>query len=228
MSDTTKKRIGIALCIIFASILINILLGDIILEQTDYNFFITAHHTWGILFEATKVGAILYIAFNRKINSNIFVKIGALLLIASHAQYIINTLSLLSDGKPLIEFEGSDYLIYDIICIASIIIFYWGVKTWLPIKIAATCGIIPSVITDIAYRKLINSPDDYEIYNEHMQSYIDTIDLSNTMFIVIYVCSLLATILWLCMERNKRKQWPAESAPIETKPFELISKIPHK
>lgn len=228
MTDSaTKKRIGIALCIIFASCLINTFLSATTVELTD-SIMITARQTWGMLFDATTIVALLYIAFNQKINSNGFVKVGAILLILLSAIFIANSLSLVTEKKYLIEFDESSYLIYDIISIASIVIFYWSVKTWLPIKIAVTCQIIPSIMVDIAYRKLFNYNAAYETYNDNVRSYVDTVDMAHTMFIVIYTCALLATIVWLFMKGSKRVPEPEKSVTTETKPGEIISKIPHK
>lgn len=230
MPDTIKKRIGICLCIIFACCLINTILERIQIELDS--IYITARHSWGLLTEIISVLAILYIAFNRKINSNIYVKIGASLLTAYSIIFIINCLSLLIEKKWLIEFTGVSGMVFLIIYIISLLLFYWGTKTWVFIKVAITCGIIPQLLTHFAFNK-INPSDDYEIYEKNVQSYIDTVEISNILFIIVYAVSLTLSVMWM-LNGTKKVSTPvnvnqqAIKEPNQASKPELINKIPHK
>lgn len=234
MPDTIKKRIGICLCIIFACCLINTILERIQIELES--IYITARHSWGLLTEIISILAILYIAFNRKINSNIYVKAGASLLTAYSIIFIINCLSLLIEKKWLIEFTGVAGLIFLIIYIISLLLFYWGTKSWVFIKVAITCGLIPQLLTQFAFNK-INPSDDYEIYEKNVQSYIETVEISNILFIIIYAVSLILTVVWLSTGGKKVSSLakanqntvgePKQKSDEESKSA-LINKIPHK
>lgn len=234
MPDTIKKRIGICLCIIFACSLVNTILERINVELES--FYISARQCYGLLADIITVAAILYIGFNRKINSNISVKIGASLLTVSFIILIINCLSLIIKYKWLIEFTGSVYLIVLIVNIISLLLFYWGTKTWTFIKVAITCGIIPQLLLYISFNK-INPDDDYEICEKNVQSYIETIDLTNILFIIIYAISLILTVVWLLDSSKKASSpvktnqntvgEPKQESGVESKSA-LINKIPHK
>lgn len=230
MPDTIKKRIGICLCIIFACCLINTILERIQIELDS--IYITARHSWGLLTEIISVVAILYIAFNRKINSNIYVKAGASLLTAYSIIFIINCLSLLIEKKWLIEFTGVAGLIFLIIYIISLLLFYWGTKTWIFIKVAITCGIIPQLLIQFAFNK-INPSDDYEIYEKNIQSYIETVEISNILFIIVYAVSLTLSVMWM-LNNTKKVSAPANvnqqaiKEPTLPSKSALINKIPHK
>lgn len=230
MPDTIKKRIGVSLCIIFACCLINTILERVNIKlETSY---ISARQSYGLLADAITVAAILYIGFNRKINSNIVVKIGASLLSVCFIISTINCLFLLIKYRWLIEFTGSVYLVFLVVNIISLLLFYWGTKTWMLIKVAITCGIIPLLLQYIAFRKL-DPADDYEIYEKNLQSYIETADFGNILFIVIYAVSLILTIIWL-LESSKKVSTPAKVNQQAIKESnhanksELINKIPHK
>lgn len=230
MPDTIKKRIGICLCIIFACCLINTILERIQIELDS--IYITARHSWGLLSEIISVIAILYIAFNRKINSNIYVKIGASLLTVYSIIFIINCLCLLIEKKWLIEFTGVSGLAFLIFCIISLLLFYWSTKTWVSIKIAITCGIIPQLLTYFAFNK-INPSDDYEILEKSIQSYRETVEISNILFIIVYAVSLTLSVIWM-LNGTKKVSAPAnvnqqaiKEPNQENKPA-LINKIPHK
>lgn len=228
MGNDIKKHIGTGLCIIFASCLINCILARI--DITDENIIYGANTSWGQIFNIASTAAILYIAFSRKIKSNIFVKAGGTLIAVFSAIFLVNSMFLIIKHRYLIEFDNSSYLVSIIIEIASIIIFYWRIRTWGLIKIAITCQIIPRLVNYFAYQKIVNFDGDYETFDMVVQSYNDTIDLTNIIFIVIYAIALILTGLWLSNKEYGPGLPPKENTPASQQPGkpELINKIPHK
>lgn len=182
--------------------------------------------------EAVFITAVLYIAFNRRINAGIGVKAGALIFACFSLLYFVNTASFIIKGDFLLNFGVTAFCIYNLAHIIPLILFYWGLKIWMPIKAAITLCIIPKIIYVTAYCKYISAvlePSDYAEY-ENAGKYISTIETVSYIYLTIYAISLILTIVWLSTGSksagNKNEQ-AVPKARQAVKP-NLINNIPHK
>lgn len=225
MPDTIKKRIGICLCIIFGISLISCLLQKIS-SFTYINYLY-------LLSDIIYIGPILYIAFNKQSGSNIWSKTGGGLYVALLLMFASEQVAILEKGTPLIEFG---FLWWAIISSASslfLLMFYWGTRIWLPIKIVITTNVIPNIVNIIAYSKVIHVVDsDYHIRAEAVESYESTVDIISILTIIIYAVSLILTIVWLLESSKKvsaaKVNQQAIKEPHQASKPEFINKIPHK
>ena len=225
MPDTIKKRIGICLRIMFGISLIICLLNQI-------NSFTYINYLY-LLSDIIYIAPILYIAFNKQSGSNVWSKTGGGLYIALLLMFASQQVAILAKGTPLIEFG----LLWWIIPSASylfLLMFYWGTRIWLPIKIVITTNVIPDIVSIIAYSKLIHAQgSDYQIWEEAIESYTSTVDLIRILNTIIYAISLILAIVWLS-DRSKKVSTPANVSqqaikePNQVNKPELINKIPHK
>lgn len=225
MPDTIKKRIGICLCIIFGVSLITCLL-----QQIDSFTYINYLY---LLSDIIYIGPILFIAFNRQSGSNVWSKTGAGLYVAFLLISAADRAVIIDKGTNLIEWS---FLWWAIISSASsllLLMFYWGTRIWLPIKIVITTNVIPNIVNIIAYSKVIHVVDsDYHTRAEAVESYTSTVDVTNTLAMVIYAVSLILTIVWL-LERSKKVSAAKVNQqtikePNQASKSEIINKIPHK
>ncbi len=135
MPDTIKKRIGICLCIIFGISLITCLLQKIS-SFTYINYLY-------LLSDIIYIGPILYIAFNKQSGSNIWSKTGGGLYVALLLMFASEQVAILEKGTPLIEWSFLGWAIISSATSLFLLMFYWGTRIWLPIKIVITANIIP-------------------------------------------------------------------------------------
>lgn len=225
MPDTIKKRIGISLCIIFGVSLITCLL-----QQIDSFPYINYLY---LLSDIIYIGPILYIAFNRQSGSNTWSKTGAGLYVALLLMFASQQVAILEKGTPLIEFGLLWWAIISSASSLFLLMFYWGTRIWLPIKIVITTNVIPNIVNIIAYSKLIHVVDsDYHTRAEAIESYTSTVDIISILTIIIYAVSLILTIVWL-LERSKKVSaakvnQQAIKEPNQASKTEIINKIPHK
>lgn len=225
MPDTIKKRIGICLCIIFGISLITCLLQKIS-SFTYINYLY-------LLSDIIYIGPILFIAFNKQSGSNIWSKTGGGLYVALLLMFASEQVAILEKGTPLIEFGFLGWAIISSATSLFLLMFYWGTRIWLPIKIVITTNVIPNIVNIIAYSKVIHVVDsDYHTRAEAVESYESTVDIISILTIIIYAVSLILTIVWL-LERSKKvsaakvNQQTIKEPDQASKP-EFINKIPHK
>lgn len=226
MPDTIKKRIGISLCIIFGISLIICLLQQI-------NSFTYINYLY-LLSDIIYIAPILYIAFNKQSGSNVWSKTGGGLYVALLLMFASQQVAILEKGTPLIEFGLLWWAIISSASSLFLLMFYWGTRIWLPIKIVITTNIIPNIVNIIAYSKLIHAQgSDYQIWEEAIESYTSTVDLIGILNTIIYAISLILAIVWL-LDRSKKGSTPANVSqqaikePNQVNKPELINKIPHK
>mgnify|MGYP001062897145 FL=1 len=226
MPDTIKKRIGICLCIIFGISLITCLLQKIS-SFTYINYLY-------LLSDIIYIGPILFIAFNKQSGSNIWSKTGGGLYVALLLMFASEQVAILEKGTPLIEFGFLGWAIISSATSLFLLMFYWGTRIWLPIKIVITTNVIPNIVNIIAYSKVIHVVDsDYHTRAEAVESYESTVDIISILTIIIYAVSLILTIVWL-LERSKKLSTPAKvnqqaiKEPNQASKPEFINKIPHK
>lgn len=226
MPDTIKKRIGICLCIIFGISLITCLLQKIS-SFTYINYLY-------LLSDIIYIGPILFIAFNKQSGSNIWSKTGGGLYVALLLMFASEQVAILEKGTPLIEFGFLGWAIISSATSLFLLMFYWGTRIWLPIKIVITTNVIPIIVNIIAYSKVIHVVDsDYHTRAEAVESYESTVDIISILTIIIYAVSLILTIVWL-LERSKKVSTPAKvnqqaiKEPNQASKPEFINKIPHK
>ena len=226
MPDTIKKRIGICLCIIFGISLITCLLQKIS-SFTYINYLY-------LLSDIIYIGPILFIAFNKQSGSNIWSKTGGGLYVALLLMFASEQVAILEKGTPLIEFGFLGWAIISSATSLFLLMFYWGTRIWLPIKIVITTNVIPNIVNIIAYSKVIHAVDsDYHTRAEAVESYESTVDIISILTIIIYAVSLILTIVWL-LERSKKVSTPAKvnqqaiKEPNQASKPEFINKIPHK
>ena len=226
MPDTIKKRIGICLCIIFGISLITCLLQKIS-SFTYINYLY-------LLSDIIYIGPILFIAFNKQSGSNIWSKTGGGLYVALLLMFASEQVAILEKGTPLIEFGFLGWAIISSATSLFLLMFYWGTRICLPIKIVITTNVIPNIVNIIAYSKVIHVVDsDYHTRAEAVESYESTVDIISILTIIIYAVSLILTIVWL-LERSKKVSTPAKvnqqaiKEPNQASKPEFINKIPHK
>ncbi len=226
MPDTIKKRIGICLCIIFGISLITCLLQKIS-SFTYINYLY-------LLSDIIYIGPILYIAFNKQSGSNIWSKTGGGLYVALLLMFASEQVAILEKGTPLIEWSFLGWAIISSATSLFLLMFYWGTRIWLPIKIVITANIIPKIVNIIAYSKVIHAEgSDYQTREEAIRSYTSTVDLISILYIIIYAVSLILTIVWM-LESSKKVSTPAKvnqqaiKEPNQANKPEFINKIPHK
>lgn len=225
MPDTIKKRIGICLCIIFGISLITCLLQKIS-SFTYINYLY-------LLSDIIYIGPILFIAFNKQSGSNIWSKTGGGLYVALLLMFASEQVAILEKGTPLIEFGFLGWAIISSATSLFLLMFYWGTRIWLPIKIVITTNVIPNIVNIIAYSKVIHVVDsDYHTRAEAVESYESTVDIISILTIIIYAVSLILTIVWL-LERSKKVSaakvnQQAIKEPNQASKPEFINKIPHK
>ena len=142
--------------------------------------------------------------------------------------------AILEKGTPLIEFGFLGWAIISSATSLFLLMFYWGTRIWLPIKIVITTNVIPNIVNIIAYSKVIHVVDsDYHTRAEAVESYESTVDIISILTIIIYAVSLILTIVWL-LERSKKVSTPAKvnqqaiKEPNQASKPEFINKIPHK
>lgn len=225
MPDTIKKRIGICLCIIFGISLITCLLQKIS-SFTYINYLY-------LLSDIIYIGPILFIAFNKQSGSNIWSKTGGGLYVALLLMFASEQVAILEKGTPLIEFGFLGWAIISSATSLFLLMFYWGTRIWLPIKIVITTNVIPNIVNIIAYSKVIHVVDsDYHTRAEAVESYESTVDIISILTIIIYAVSLILTIVWLLESSKKVSAAKVNQQAIKeqnqaSKP-EFINKIPHK
>lgn len=225
MPDTIKKRIGICLCIIFGISLISCLLQKIS-SFTYINYLY-------LLSDIIYIGPILYIAFNKQSGSNIWSKTGGGLYVALLLMFASEQVAILEKGTPLIEFGFLGWAIISSATSLFLLMFYWGTRIWLPIKIVITTNVIPNIVNIIAYSKVIHVVDnDYHTRAEAVESYESTVDIISILTIIIYAVSLILTIVWLLESSKKvsaaKVNQQAIKEPNQASKPEFINKIPHK
>lgn len=225
MPDTIKKRIGICLCIIFGISLITCLLQKIS-SFTYINYLY-------LLSDIIYIGPILFIAFNKQSGSNIWSKTGGGLYVALLLMFASEQVAILEKGTPLIEFGFLGWAIISSATSLFLLIFYWGTRIWLPIKIVITTNVIPNIVNIIAYSKVIHVVDsDYHTRAEAVESYESTVDIISILTIIIYAVSLILTIVWLLESSKKvsaaKVNQQAIKEPNQASKPEFINKIPHK
>ena len=225
MPDTIKKRIGICLCIIFGISLITCLLQKIS-SFTYINYLY-------LLSDIIYIGPILFIAFNKQSGSNIWSKTGGGLYVALLLMFASEQVAILEKGTPLIEFGFLWWAIISSATSLFLLMFYWGTRIWLPIKIVITTNVSPNIVNIIAYSKVIHVVDsDYHTRAEAVESYESTVDIISILTIIIYAVSLILTIVWLLESSEKVSAAKVNQQTIKepnqaSKP-EFINKIPHK
>lgn len=225
MPDTIKKRIGICLCIIFGISLITCLLQKIS-SFTYINYLY-------LLSDIIYIGPILFIAFNKQSGSNIWSKTGGGLYVALLLMFASQQVAILEKGTPLIEFGFLGWAIISSATSLFLLMFYWGTRIWLPIKIVITTNVIPKIVDIIAYSKVIHVVDsDYHTRAEAVESYESTVDIISILTIIIYAVSLILTIVWLLESSKKvsaaKVNQQAIKEPNQASKPEFINKIPHK
>lgn len=225
MPDTIKKRIGICLCIIFGISLITCLLQKIS-SFTYINYLY-------LLSDIIYIGPILYIAFNKQSGSNIWSKTGGGLYVALLLMFASQQVAILEKGTPLIEWSFLGWAIISSATSLFLLMFYWGTRIWLPIKIVITTNVIPNIVNIIAYSKVIHVVDsDYHTRAEAVESYESTVDIISILTIIIYAVSLILTIVWLLESSKKvsaaKVNQQAIKEPNQASKPEFINKIPHK
>mgnify|MGYP005875395171 CR=1 FL=1 len=225
MPDTIKKRIGICLCIIFGISLITCLLQKIS-SFTYINYLY-------LLSDIIYIGPILFIAFNKQSGSNIWSKTGGGLYVALLLMFASEQVAILEKGTPLIEFGFLGWAIISSATSLFLLMFYWGTRIWLPIKIVITTNVIPNIVNIIAYSKVIHVVDsDYHTRAEAVESYESTVDIISILTIIIYAVSLILTIVWLLGSSKKvsaaKVNQQAIKEPNQASKPEFINKIPHK
>ena len=225
MPDTIKKRIGICLCIIFGISLITCLLQKIS-SFTYINYLY-------LLSDIIYIGPILFIAFNKQSGSNIWSKTGGGLYVALLLMFASEQVAILEKGTPLIEFGFLGWAIISSATSLFLLMFYWGTRIWLPIKIVITNNVIPNIVNIIAYSKVIHVVDsDYHTRAEAVESYESTVDIISILTIIIYAVSLILTIVWLLESSKKvsaaKVNQQAIKEPNQASKPEFINKIPHK
>lgn len=225
MPDTIKKRIGICLCIIFG---ISLITG--LLQQIDSFTYINYLY---LLSDIIYIGPILFIAFNKQSGSNIWSKTGGGLYVALLLMFASEQVAILEKGTPLIEFGFLGWAISSSATSLFLLMFYWGTRIWLPIKIVITTNVIPNIVNIIAYSKVIHVVDsDYHTRAEAVESYESTVDIISILTIIIYAVSLILTIVWLLESSKKvsaaKVNQQAIKEPNQASKPEFINKIPHK
>lgn len=225
MPDTIKKRIGICLCIIFGISLITCLLQKIS-SFTYINYLY-------LLSDIIYIGPILFIAFNKQSGSNIWSKTGGGLYVALLLMFASEQVAILEKGTPLIEWSFLGWAIISSATSLFLLMFYWGTRIWLPIKIVITTNVIPNIVNIIAYSKVIHVVDsDYHTRAEAVESYESTVDIISILTIIIYAVSLILTIVWLLGSSKKvsaaKVNQQAIKEPNQASKPEFINKIPHK
>lgn len=225
MPDTIKKRIGICLCIIFGISLITCLLQKIS-SFTYINYLY-------LLSDIIYIGPILFIAFNKQSGSNIWSKTGGGLYVALLLMFASEQVAILEKGTPLIEWSFLGWAIISSATSLFLLMFYWGTRIWLPIKIVITTNVIPNIVNIIAYSKVIHVVDsDYHTRAEAVESYESTVDIISILTIIIYAVSLILTIVWLLESSKKvsaaKVNQQAIKEPNQASKPEFINKIPHK
>lgn len=225
MPDTIKKRIGICLCIIFGISLITCLLQKI-------SSFIYINYLY-LLSDIIYIGPILFIAFNKQSGSNIWSKTGGGLYVALLLMFASEQVAILEKGTPLIEWSFLGWAIISSATSLFLLMFYWGTRIWLPIKIVITTNVIPNIVNIIAYSKVIHVVDsDYHTRAEAVESYESTVDIISILTIIIYAVSLILTIVWLLESSKKvsaaKVNQQAIKEPNQASKPEFINKIPHK
>lgn len=225
MPDTIKKRIGICLCTIFGISLITCLLQKIS-SFTYINYLY-------LLSDIIYICPILFIAFNKQSGSNIWSKTGGGLYVALLLMFASEQVAILEKGTPLIEFGFLGWAIISSATSLFLLMFYWGTRIWLPIKIVITTNVIPNIVNIIAYSKVIHVVDsDYHTRAEAVESYESTVDIISILTIIIYAVSLILTIVWLLESSKKvsaaKVNQQAIKEPNQASKPEFINKIPHK
>lgn len=179
------------------------------------------------------IGPILFIAFNKQSGSNIWSKTGGGLYVALLLMFASEQVAILEKGTPLIEFGFLWWAIISSATSLFLLMFYWGTRIWLPIKIVITTNVIPNIVNIIAYSKVIHVVDsDYHTRAEAVESYESTVDIISILTIIIYAVSLILTIVWLLENSEKVSAAKVNQQTIKepnqaSKP-EFINKIPHK
>lgn len=187
-----------------------------------------------LLSDIIYIGPILFIAFNKQSGPNIWSKTGGGLYVALLLMFASEQVAILEKGTPLIEFGFLGWAIISSATSLFLLMFYWGTRIWLPIKIVITTNVIPNIVNIIAYSKVIHVVDsDYHTRAEAVESYESTVDIISILTIIIYAVSLILTIVWL-LERSKKVSTPAKvnqqaiKEPNQASKPEFINKIPHK
>lgn len=227
MNTIANKKLGTGLIVLISCLLLNLTMGFIEWESENA---IKAFYAFESLMCLVQCCAILYIAYNPTIKSNIIVKIVGTLLSLDMLIGSINYILYISDQSGIITFYDTSYIIYKIIYLLCFAIFVWGVRTWISIKIAFSFYLVTRIIQFIAWLDFYASDFDYEGYD----AYLSTLKTTNIIAIVVYAIALILIAIY--MVNQKSRPAVAEQQFIPTVPasnpqepqHKIITKIPHK
>lgn len=234
MSELNKKNIGVCLCIIFAIYALSSIVSRIVYEPGSSVH--TIINLWYVVSTIAMAATLLIVAFVKKFNSNAFVKAGAMLLTIGNLIAAINTLGIIAGGEALINIVTSPvghYLYMFILNVAGPLLFFWGLRTWIFTKIAATLTISADIFIFFNFRKIIdvqtvydNSNISFDDFLSEIQPAQDSISTGNLLFIACAVIALALNIVWMTRGGNGNNRRVA--APKMPEQEQIINKIPHK
>ncbi len=217
MTETIRKHTGTALCILFAAYIISTLIGmsDAEYESSTFKIIVACN----LLIYVIIAAAILYTAFSKKTGSSILTKVLACAATVNAVLSVVNISGYLLSGSYPVAFGYSTFIIYSIAVKTIFILFIFSTKAWLPTKLAITATALPEAMYLIAYANLQNGAE--------IDEFISTLDTVNTLNLIIYIISLVITIIWLTGGRKTPVQDNRPPMPPQQKST-LIDKIPHK
>lgn len=202
--ESYKKYLSIGFIALFSIFLINSIVSRIIL---DYESAIWNVRTWWfVLSYIIQIAIVIYICFYPPCKTSIVSKIGGCLYIILELVYISNQISFSISDNSLIYSTGIfEYLTSLLLYTPGLLLFYWGCKLWLPVKILMTITIALDLICDMIWAQLIPMYQNFQEYSieqtEPLQKAVDAIGSIPFFFVLV---SLILTIVWY----NKKSRVP--------------------
>lgn len=205
------------MCILFAAYIISTLTG---MYDAEYeSSTVKIMQACNLLIYVITAAAILYTAFSKNTGSGILTKVLACAATVDAVLSVVNISGYLLSGEYPIVFGYSTFIIYSIAVKIIFILFIFSTKAWLPTKLAITATALPEAMYLIAYADLQNGGE--------IDEFISTLDTVNTLHLIIYIISLVLTLIWIAGGRKTPVRENKPPMPPQQKST-LIDKIPHK
>ena len=197
-----KKILGISFCGFFGAALIGRLSNYAISLFEWYDSYSSIGFTiFWILVNLISMGAMLYIAINKKVFTSPLGQVLTFLMAALCATFAISHIASRFQVN-IYSFLGTYASVIigvvELVIMAGIMFLS---KTWLPIKILATSIYIPSIITSLYIIKLNAAWELYDKTSDYsvVEGISKLIATWNLIGFILILATVILTIIWMCM-----------------------------
>lgn len=193
-----KKYVTPGFIALFVVWIINLISANIPLEYEGFLWY--ARILWWVFSYMLQIGIIAYLCFFPRCQALVAAKIGGCLYILLELIYTFNEISFVFTKENLIYSPGIfEYLTTLLLYAPGILLFFWGSKLWLPVKILMTVSTGIDVACEMIWAQLLpmyQSPIYSIEQTEPLRIAVQTLGIVPLFFILI---SLILTGIWMNM-----------------------------